>query len=240
MLRTIGFDGDDTLWHNESLFALSQERFYELLRPYIDGALTAERLFAAEMRNLRLFGYGVKSFMLSMIETAIEVSEGRVTAAEIQTILDIGKSLLDHPVELLDGVRETIAALDGRYELLLITKGDLFHQESRIAGSGLGEFFDGIEIVSEKDPATYERILRRRGIPPESFMMVGNSVKSDVLPVIALGARAVHIPYHITWQHEVVATDEAQRAGYWELATIAELVPKLNELVSEESVVRSP
>ena len=227
MIRTIGFDGDDMLWHNESLFALSQDRFYELLRPYTDGTVTAERLFAIGMSNLRLFGYGVKSFMLSMIETAIEVSEGGVTAAEIKTILDIGKELLDHPVDLLDGVREAIAALDGSYELLLITKGDLFHQESRIAGSGLGEFFDGIEIVSEKDPATYERILQRRGILPAEFIMVGNSVKSDILPVIALGAQAVHIPYHITWQHEVVATDEQQRAGYWELASIAELVTKL-------------
>ena len=235
MIRTIGFDGDDTLWHNESLFALSQDRFYELLRPYTDGSVSAERLFAIEMSNLRLFGYGVKSFMLSMVETAIEVSEGRVTAAEIKTILDIGKELLDHPVDLLDGVREAIAALDGSYELLLITKGDLFHQESRIAGSGLGEFFDGIEIVSEKDPATYERILQRRGILPAEFMMVGNSVKSDVLPVLALGAQAVHIPYHITWQHEVVATDEAQRAGYWELASIAELVEKLGVVVSRES-----
>lgn len=227
MLRTIGFDGDDTLWHNESLFALSQERYYQLLAPYIDGGAVAERLFAAEMANLCRYGYGVKSFILSMIETAIEVSEGRVTAAEIGTILAIGKELLDHPVELLEGVRDTIAALDGSYELLLITKGDLFHQESRIAGSGLGEFFDRIEIVSEKDPATYERILARRGIRPDEFMMVGNSVKSDVLPVIALGARAVHIPYHVTWQHEVVATDEAQRAGYWELASIAELPGKL-------------
>ena len=235
MIRTIGFDGDDTLWHNESLFALSQDRFYELLRPYTDGTVTAERLFATEMSNLRLFGYGVKSFMLAMIETAIEVSAGRVTAAEIQTILDIGKGLLDHPVELLEGVREAIAALDGSYELLLITKGDLFHQESRIAGSGLGEFFDGIEIVSEKNPATYERILQRRGILPAEFMMVGNSVKSDVLPVLALGAQAVHIPYHITWQHEVVATDETQRAGYWELASIAELVMKLGIVVSRES-----
>ena len=173
--------------------------------------------------------------MLSMIETAIEVSEERVTAAEIATILALGKELLDHPVELLDGVRETIAALNGSYELLLITKGDLFHQESRIAGSGLGEFFDGIEIVSEKDPGTYARILTRRGIRPDEFMMVGNSVKSDILPVVALGARAVHIPYQITWQHEIVATDEAQRAGYWELASIAELPGKLNEVVSRKS-----
>ncbi len=233
MVRTIGFDGDDTLWHNESLFALSQERFYQLLQPYIAADSTAERLFAIEMANLRLFGYGVKSFMLSMIETAIELSAGRVTAAEIQTILTIGKELLDHPVELLPDVHKTIAILDHDYELLLITKGDLFHQESRIAGSGLGEFFDGIEIVSEKDPATYERILRQRGIAPAEFLMVGNSVKSDILPVIAIGAQAVHIPYQITWQHELVETDAAQRAGYWELATIAELVPKLHELAAK-------
>jgi putative hydrolase of the HAD superfamily len=230
MIRVIGFDGDDTLWHNESLFALTQAKFYDLLRPYTSGQDLEERLFATEMRNLRLFGYGVKSFMLSMIETALEVSDGRVTGTEIQTIIDSGKALLDHPVELLDGVRETIAALDGQYDLLLITKGDLFHQESRIAGSGLGEFFDGIEIVSEKDPPTYDRILRRHGIAPGEFLMVGNSVRSDILPVVELGARAIHIPYHITWQHEVVAHDSSARDGYWELTSVTELPGKLREI----------
>lgn len=232
MIRVIGFDGDDTLWHNESLFALTQERFYELLRPYSAGPDLPARLFETEMRNLRLFGYGAKGFMLSMIETAIEVSAGRVTATEIQAIIDSGKALIEHPVELLEGVLDTIAALDGTYELLLITKGDLFHQESRIAGSGLGAFFDGIEIVSEKDAPTYERILKRRGIAPGEFLMVGNSVRSDILPIVALGARAVHIPYHITWQHEQVAGERGDGVGWWELPAIAALPAKLAEIAA--------
>ncbi len=232
MIRVIGFDGDDTLWHNESLFALTQERFYELLRPYSAGPDLPARLFETEMRNLRLFGYGAKGFMLSMIETAIEVSAGRVTATEIQTIINSGKALIEHPVELLDGVLDTIAALDGTYELLLIMKGDLFHQESRIAGSGLGAFFDGIEIVSEKDRPTYERILKRRGIAPGEFLMVGNSVRSDILPIVALGARAVHIPYHITWQHEQVAGERGDGVDWWELPAIAALPAKLAELAA--------
>lgn len=228
-IRTIAFDGDDTLWHNETYFALTQERFRDLVRPYADEARIEARLFETETRNLRLFGYGAKGFTLSMIETAIELSEGRVTAREIAAILDYGKTLLDRPVEVLDGVRATLERLAGSYELLLITKGDLLQQESRIAGSGLGELFAGIEIVSEKDRATYERILRRRGIGADGFLMVGNSLRSDVLPVVELGARAVYVPYHITWQHEVVH-DVAGREGYWELTSIADLPTLLGEI----------
>ena len=150
-----------------------------------------------------------------MIETAIEVSEGRVTARELQAILDAGKALLARPVELLPGVRETLEALADTYNLMLITKGDLFHQESRIAASGLGELFSALEIVSEKDAATYERVFRRYHLDPATFLMVGNSLRSDILPIVALGARAVYIPYEITWQHEVANPAHAAHDNWW-------------------------
>ncbi len=226
-ITTIGFDGDDTLWHNETHLAITQEWFRQLLASYAEGQDIDQRLFETEMRNLRLFGYGVKGFTLSMIETAIEVSKARVTAREIQAILDAGKQMLERPVELLGGVRETLERLAGSYRLMLITKGDLFHQESRVAASGLGELFAAVEIVSEKDEATYRRVLRRHGIAVSEFLMVGNSLRSDVSPVIAIGGRAAYVPYHTTWQHEVAA--EAPSGGYWELAAITELAEKLAE-----------
>lgn len=204
---TVAFDADDTLWHNESLFAVRQEQIQRLLAPYADAATLSQRLLETEKRNLRLFGYGVKGFTLSMIESAIEVSEGKVSASEIQQILEAGKSLLAHPIELLPGVRETLETLSKRYNLMMITKGDLFHQESRIAMSGLGSLFSAIEVVSEKDEATYARILRRYHVQPADFVMVGNSIRSDILPVIALGARAIHIPYEITWELEKAEAD---------------------------------
>jgi putative hydrolase of the HAD superfamily len=234
MIQTIAFDADDTLWHNETNFALTQGEVYRLLRPYADEETLHARLYEIEMRNLRLFGYGAKGFTLSVIETAIEVSEGRVTAREIRAILDAGKALLARPVELLPGVRETLEELAGTYNLMLITKGDLFHQESRIAASGLGELFAALEIVSEKDEAAYRRVFRRYHLDPATFLMVGNSLRSDILPVVALGARAVYIPYEITWQHEVADPAQAAHDGWWELASIAELPAKLAELAEAE------
>jgi putative hydrolase of the HAD superfamily len=201
MITVIAFDGDDTLWHNESIFSLTQERFRSLMRQYQSEHLD-DRLFATETRNLRLFGYGVKGFILSMIETAIEVSDGQVRAADIQNIIDAGKAMLDHPVEPLEGVRETVEALRSCYRLMVITKGDLFDQESKLARSGLADLFWRVEIVSEKDERTYRRILSDGGIKPDEFMMVGNSIRSDILPVVALGAQAVHVPYRLTWAHE--------------------------------------
>jgi putative hydrolase of the HAD superfamily len=201
MITVIAFDGDDTLWHNESIFSVTQERFRSLMRPYQSEQLD-ERLFATETRNLRLFGYGVKGFTLSMIETAIEVSNGRIQADEIQNIIDAGKAMLHHPVEPLEGVHETVEALRSRYRLMVITKGDLFDQESKLARSGLADLFWRVEIVSEKDEPTYRRILTDAGINADEFMMVGNSIKSDILPVVALGARAVYVPYRLTWAHE--------------------------------------
>jgi len=202
-IEVIGIDGDDTLWHSEGEFSVSEEMFRTLLAPHVVSTVDLDgRLIERERANLQLFGFGVKGFVLSMIETAIEVTEGRVPTSVIQTLIDRGKEMLIHPVELLDGVAETVAALSERYRLILVTKGDLMHQEQKVARSGLGELFDAIEIVSDKDDITYRRLLARLGIAPEHFVMVGNSVRSDVLPVLAIGARAVHVPYRLLWAHE--------------------------------------
>ncbi len=207
-VTTVGLDGDDTLWHSESHFAVTTARLAELLSPWVSHEDESEaHLLGVEARNLGLLGYGVKAFTLSMIETAIEISDGEVPASSIREILDWGKELLDHPVELLPEAAEAVDDLAGGYRLLLVTKGDLLHQESKLARSGIAEAFSGIEIVSEKDVATYGRIMARHEVDPTEFVMVGNSVRSDVLPVLELGARAVHVPYRVTWAHERVDDD---------------------------------
>jgi putative hydrolase of the HAD superfamily len=230
-IRMLGLDGDDTLWHSETYFAVTEERFRSLLDPWLPAEVVAERLLERERANLGIFGYGVKGFILSMIETAIEASEGRIPAGSIQRIIEWGKEMHDHPVELLDGVVETLDDLTGRYALLLITKGDLFHQETKVAASGLGEHFTGIEILSEKDPASYRRALARYRVDPSEFVMVGNSVRSDVLPVLEIGARAVHIPYGITWGHEVVEADHPTD-GWWRLDSLRVLPQLLDSLAA--------
>jgi len=212
VIELVAFDGDDTLWHNESVFSMTQERFRELMQPYVKGVDLDDRLFATEMRNLRLFGYGVKAFTLSMIETAIELSDARVTAEEIASILHAGRSMLEHPVELLDGVVDAIERVSAQHPVMLITKGDLFDQESKLARSGLGDRFESVENVSEKDERAYERILERRGVDPGQFVMIGNSARSDVVPTLALGAWAVHVPYPLTWAHETI--DESALATH--------------------------
>jgi len=219
----IALDADDTLWHNERNFTAVQSRFRELLRPYHSDEWIDERLYATEMRNLAHFGYGIKGFTLSMIETAVELSEGRITGREIAVLLDMGKEMLATPVEVLPGVEEAVKELaaDG-YALMVITKGDLFDQETKVARSGLGPLFRHVEVVSEKREADYARILERYNIAPERFLMVGNSVKSDILPVLALGGRAVHIPYEITWAHEHVAED-VRHERFARLDSISEL-----------------
>jgi putative hydrolase of the HAD superfamily len=232
-MEVIAFDGDDTLWHSESLFAVTQERFGNLLEPYIDTAALEAHLLEVERRNLELFGYGVKAFTLSMIETAITVSEGRITASDVATIVDWGKEMLTHPVELLDGVEETLRSLADQHRLALVTKGDLFHQESKVAGSGLGALFDHVAIVAEKDEQTYLRVTKELGVEPPRFLMVGNSPRSDVAPVVAIGAHAVHIPYHTTWALEHADLAAMQPTGrHHELQDIRQLPQLVTRLRS--------
>lgn len=211
MIRVIAFDADDTLWHNEPYYRDAEAAFRRMLASYHEEDWIQERLFSTEMRNLGHFGYGIKSFVLSMIETAVELTEGRVSGPEIQAIMDLGKGMLAHPVELLPHVENTLRALQGRYRLMVITKGDLLDQEGKLARSGLDSHFTAVEVVSEKDEAVYRAILARYQIEPAEFLMVGNSLKSDILPVVALGAQAVHIPYATTWIHEHVEEVDSSR-----------------------------
>ncbi|MFN6978820.1 MAG: HAD family hydrolase, partial [Gemmobacter sp.] len=201
-ITTVGFDADDTLWQNETLFQTTQAHFAGLLEGFADPDHLAERLLAAERRNLAHYGYGVKGFTLSMIETAIEVTEGRVPAAVIAQIVAAGRDMLAHPVELLPHARAAVEALAGRFRLVLVTKGDLLHQESKLARSGLGDLFDAVEIVSDKTPAVYSAVFARHGDGAERALMVGNSLRSDVLPVLAAGGWGVHVPHALTWAVE--------------------------------------
>ena len=221
-IELVGVDADDTLWHSEVHFELTQNRVRELVAPWVEGVDFDERLLAVERRNLRLFGYGIKGFALSTIETVIEVTEGRIPTAEIHRIIGYAKEQLDHPIELLDGVAGGLEAL-AHYRLVLITKGDLFHQESKVAASGLGDLFEGVEVVAEKDVQTYKRLLDRYGVPADRFVMVGNSVRSDILPALELGGSGVHVPYQITWEHEVVDLPEAMAHRVVRLETFADV-----------------
>ncbi len=228
-LHTIAFDGDDTLWHHETLYQYTHERFRELISRQVPDADVDGRLHATEMRNLRMFGYGVKGFTLSMIETAIELTEGAIPAEDIGELIDWGKEMLAHPVELIDGATATLEALGQHYRLMLITKGDLFDQESKIARSGLADRFAHIEIVSVKDPKTYRRCLAKHGLAPHGLLMVGNSMRSDVMPVLAIGGQAVHVPYHVTWEHERVDDDRVPE-GAWRIERIDQLVALVDRI----------
>ena len=204
-LKLVGFDGDDTLWRSEDYYRGAQEDFERIIGAYVDLRDAHDRLYAVETRNLALFGYGVKGMVLSMIEAAVEITDGRVTAQDLHRIVAMGKSLLQHPVELLPGIREAVEAIGARHEIVLITKGDLFHQEAKVKQSGLADLFRRIEIVSEKDAPTYARLFREFDLAPSQFAMIGNSLRSDIAPVLALGGWGVHMPYHVTWAHETEA-----------------------------------
>ena len=221
-IDVVGLDADDTLWHSEDGFYDITERYLDLVVPYAAGRdrpRVMANLAAVERMNLGHFGYGVKAFTLSMVEAAIDVTDGQIPTTVLPAIVALGKELLARPVELLPGVAETVPLLAQTHRLLLITKGDLLHQERKIEQCGLAHHFEELEIVTEKDPETYARILHEHGVVPERFLMVGNSVKSDVLPVLALGARAVHIPYAFLWAEEHAEHD----GSVPELASITEL-----------------
>ncbi len=229
-VRVVGFDGDDTLWHSETRFSVTQAEFRELLKRHVPDADADARLSEMEMKNLSIYGYGVKSFTLSMLETAIELTGARIPASDLEVILGWGKRMLMEPTELIDGVEETLRTVSGRHDLLLITKGDLFDQESKLARSGLGDLFGGVEILSEKNVDTYRGVFRRRGIRPQEFVMVGNSLRSDVVPVVTLGGHAVHIPYEVTWHHEEVPDEALPKEGWWRVSSIRELPGLLQKI----------
>ena len=201
-VSVIGFDADDTLWQNEQYYKLTESHFRNLLADYAEGDHVSERLLEAEKRNLAHYGFGIKGFTLSMIETALEITEGRAPSSVISEILAIGRDLLSHPVECLPHARDALEALSGKYFLVLITKGDLFDQERKLAQSGLGDYFDAVEIVSDKTATTYRRIFAKYGEGPERAMMVGNSLKSDVLPALEAGAWGIYVPHGLTWALE--------------------------------------
>jgi putative hydrolase of the HAD superfamily len=228
----VAIDGDDTLWHNETLFVATHDRFRDLVASHV--AVSArdidDLLLSIQRRNLGVYGYGIKAFTLSMIETAIEITGGKIPASDIQTILDAGRNMLSHPVALIDGVEEVIATLKAEgHTVWLITKGDLFDQEGKIARSGIADRFDHIEIVSEKDEATYQRVLDRQGVAARDFVMAGNSVRSDVMPVMAIGGHAFHVPYHVTWAHELIHPDPSGEIVL--LNDLRELPGKLREIL---------
>ena len=221
-VTTVGVDADDTLWHTESLFRLTHQRFVDLLSEFGDTAAIEAGLAATEQRNLRLYGYGAKGFTLSMIETAMDLTDGAVSTRVIREILAAGREMLSEPVEPLPGVEHALATLSERYRLVLITKGDLLHQEQKLAGSGLGDLFAAVEIVSEKDADTYRRVFARHGTGAQEAVMAGNSVKSDILPALEAGAHAALIPYPLVWAHEAASAPH-DHPRYRELGSIAEL-----------------
>jgi putative hydrolase of the HAD superfamily len=221
-ITTIGFDADDTLWHNETFFQLTQSRFADLLAGYTDPATLHDRLIAAERRNLGHYGYGVKGFVLSMVETAIDVTDARVPAAVIAQLIAAGRDMLDHPVDLLPHARATVEALARTHRVIIITKGDLLDQERKVAQSGLGDLFHAVEIVSHKTPANYARIFARHGTGAEQALMVGNSLKSDVLPMLAAGGYGVHVPHALTWALEVADPPQGH-ARFCAIADLGEL-----------------
>jgi putative hydrolase of the HAD superfamily len=232
MVDLIAFDADDTLWHTEHLYSDAEARFGQLLAPYGITGQIEDQLFGVESANLRFFGFGIKSFALSMIETAIKLTDGRINGQDVQHVIDLAKGMLSAEVDLLDHAEQTITELAREFPLMIITKGDLLDQESKIERSGLGQHFKQIEIVSDKNSASYAALLARHNLRPEGFVMVGNSLRSDVLPVLAIGGQAVHVPYRLTWAHERVSPEELAGARYAEienLGALPELIRKMTK-----------
>ena len=228
-LTTIGFDADDTLWHNERFFRLTQDRFAELLADHAERDHLEARLLAAERRNIGQYGFGIKGFVLSMIETAIEVTDEKVPASVIRQLIAAGQEMLQHPIELLPHARAAVEAVADTHRVILVTKGDLLDQERKLAQSGLGELFDGVEIVSDKTPRTYAEIFVRHGDGPEHAMMIGNSLKSDVVPAIEAGGWGVYVPHGMTWALEH-AEEPADRPRYRRLEDLGGLAALVSEI----------
>ena len=228
-ITTIGFDADDTLWENEQFFRFTESEFAGLQSNHGDHEAISARLLEAEKRNIGHYGFGAKGFTLSMIETAIDVTNGTVSGSVIGNILEIGRELMNYPVQTLPGVSETLASVSADFTIVLITKGDLFDQERKLAQSGLGEHFDAVEIVSDKKPTTYKTLFDRHGNGAEKAMMVGNSLKSDVIPAIDAGGWGVHVPHKLTWALEHAEAPDAHQR-FHEISTLAELPDLLGKI----------
>lgn len=207
-IKVIGFDADDTLWVNETYFRETEERFAELMEGYETKNKVDQELFKMEMKNLQLYGYGVKGFVLSMIESALDLSNGKVPQETISEILNLGKRMISHPVELLDGVEEVLSRLVNKYRLIVLTKGDLLDQERKLERSGISKYFHHVEVLSDKKESNYSNLLEHLEVNVDEFLMIGNSLKSDVLPILNIGGSAVHVPFHTTWAHEMIADSE--------------------------------
>jgi putative hydrolase of the HAD superfamily len=226
MIKVIAFDADDTLWHNEAYFQETEKKFCELLENYLPQHTIARELLSTEIKNIELYGYGIKAFMLSMIETAIRITDGKIPNSAIEKIIQYGQEILTKPVDLMDGVSNVLSHLKGKYRLVMATKGDLLDQERKLKKSGLESYFHHIEIMSEKKEDDFRKLIRHLDIPPENFAMVGNSLKSDILPVLNLGGYGFHIPYHVTWAHERVE-GQVDHEKFKELSNIQEILSYL-------------
>jgi len=226
-IRVIGFDADDTLWVNETYFRETEEKFAELLEGYETKNKIDQELFKMEIKNLELYGYGIKGFMLSMIESALELSNNRVSQATIHKILNLGKEMIEHEVELLEDVEKVLYSLKNRYRLIVLTKGDLLDQERKLKRSNLLDYFHHVEVLSDKKEDNYLNLLQHLEIGTNEFLMVGNSLKSDVLPILNIGAKAIHVPFHTTWQHEEV-TIEKEDYKYLKTNKLIDILKYLN------------
>ncbi|WP_299324279.1 HAD family hydrolase [uncultured Maribacter sp.] len=222
-INVIGFDADDTLWVNETYFRDTEDKFANLLEKYETKNKIDQELFRTEIKNLDLYGYGIKGFMLSMIECALELSNNQISSKTIGALLDLGKEMITQPVELLDGVEDVLKSLKDKYRLIVLTKGDLLDQERKLERSGLSEYFHHVEVLSDKKEKNYSDLLEHLQIAPNEFLMIGNSLKSDVLPLVELGARAIHVPFHTTWEHEEVK-GPIENKGYMTISTLTDIL----------------
>ncbi|WP_199269199.1 HAD family hydrolase [Polaribacter sp. L3A8] len=223
-IKVIAFDADDTLWVNETYFRDAEHQFAKLLAKYETENKIDQELFKKEIKNLKLYGYGVKGFVLSMVECALELSNYQVKQKTIEAILEIGKEMIEKPIELLDGVEEVLQSLQGKYKLIVATKGDLLDQERKLEKSNLLKYFHHIEVMSDKKKKDYKKLISHLDVAPSEFLMIGNSLKSDVLPLIELGASAIHVPFHTTWMHEEVSDEEKLEVDYKTLANIRDII----------------
>ncbi|MCG1036320.1 HAD family hydrolase [Polaribacter sargassicola] len=223
-IKVIAFDADDTLWVNETYFRDAEHQFAKLLAKYETQNKIDQELFKKEIDNLPLYGYGIKGFVLSMVESALELSNYQISQKTIESILNIGKEMLEKPIELLDGIEDVLEKLQGKYKLIVATKGDLLDQERKLEKSNLLQYFHHVEVMSDKKEKDYEKLIRHLDIKPSEFLMIGNSLKSDVLPLLAIGASAIHVPFHTTWAHEEVNDKEKDNVAYKTLTNIKEII----------------